>query len=127
MKVARTACRRSSCRGGDAMPVDSKHESVICCEPQWRAVRDVLAGPAVIKSEARRKGYLPRLPGHRIMTIPGVGVIDEYLLYLDRAVILSGFAERVLGGLAGMAVRKPPTAGGATALGKGPENNNPRG
>ena len=92
------------------MPVESKHESVICCEPQWRTVRDVLAGPAAIKSEERRKVYLPRLPGHRIVTIPGVGIIDEYLLYLDRAVILSGFAERVLGGLAGMAMRKPPTA-----------------
>jgi len=63
------------------MPVDSKHESVICCEPQWRAVRDVLAGPAVIKSEERRKVYLPRLPGHRIVTIPGVGVIDDFGLH----------------------------------------------
>lgn len=92
------------------MPVDSQHESVICCVPEWQKVRDVLKGPSAVKSDERRKVYLPRLPGQRIVMVPGVGNIDEYLLYVDRAVLLSGFAERVVNGMVGMAMRKPPTA-----------------
>ncbi len=110
------------------MPVDTPHPATALMRPEWMTVRDVLAGPRVVKAKDRATRYLPRLPGHRLVPIsnnisaaalqslpPGAaigtgGMIDEYDLYLDRAVLMSGFAERVLNGMVGMATRKPPVA-----------------
>lgn len=105
------------------MPIDSVHPQVANMQSEWTKIRDVLAGDKMVKSPERRYTYLPRLPGQRIVPNPGYGNaayigipsiastgawIDEYLLYLNRAVLLSGFAERVQHGLVGMVMRKKP-------------------
>src|SRR6202158_1280491 len=86
------------------MPVNTRHPDADAMLKRWTLIRDVLAGPAVVKS--KKTDYLPRLPAQRLYSLEGV-FIDEYLNYLERAVLVP-FGSRVLNGLTGLVCRKAP-------------------
>ncbi len=102
------------------MPITDRHQSVLEIMPEWRKIRDVLAGPRKVKAlqytrtsdSVIRAGvtspYIPRLPGQEVFTGPGGETIDEYANYVRRANLLP-FAGPLLNRMCGLVFRKVPT------------------
>lgn len=78
---------------------------VTAMSARWERLRDFVDGTDAVKRKTTR--YLKRPPGQRPVAVEGIGTIDPYDDYLDRAKFY-GATGRTLNGLLGLLFRKDP-------------------